>query len=327
MERDKANKGRTVSRRQMLGLTAAAAAATLAGCAPGRSGTVSAGQAGTTAMGGTTAMPSCILTPEATEGPYYLDLTQIRKDITEGSAGLPVRLRTTVVDTTNGCQPLENAAVDIWHCDAVGVYSGFTEQSLGQGGPPPPPDGGGQYGPPSGGPSPGAGGPEAGNVGAEPTDDTTFLRGVQLTNAGGVAEFDTIYPGWYQGRALHIHLKVHMGGNASGETYEGGNVAHTGQLFFPEDVTDEVTTLEPYVNHGDVQLVRHAEDGIYQQAGEGSIVQLTPLVEGGSTEDGFIAEITLGVDSNATPDPAGMGPEGGPPAGDLPQTGGPEAGE
>lgn len=95
-----------------------------------------------------------------------------------------------------------------------------------------------------------------------------------------------------------------MGGNASGDTYEGGSVAHTGQLFFPEDVTDEIATLDPYVNYGDVQLVRHAEDGIYGQAGEGFIVELTPLVEGGSAEDGFVAEISLGVDPNSTPDPA-----------------------
>lgn len=151
-------------------------------------------------------------------------------------------------------------------------------------------------------------------MGAEPTDDLTFLRGVQLTNADGVAEFDTIYPGWYAGRALHIHLKVMVGGNVSGKTYEGGHVAHTGQLFFPEDVTDEVATLEPYANR-DVELVRHAQDGIFQAAGEGSIVKLTPLVEGGPVEDGFTAEIALGLNPEATPDPAGMGPEGGPTGG------------
>ncbi|WP_207956203.1 intradiol ring-cleavage dioxygenase [Rubrobacter marinus] len=265
MQRDGERELRTsrkLSRRQMLGFTAAAAAATLAGCGPVRSGTVSAGQAGTTAAGGATAVPSCLLTPEVTEGPYYLDLTQIRKDVTEGKPGLPMRLRTTVVDTANDCQPLENAAVDIWHCDAVGVYSGFTQQSLGQGGAPagpPPPPPGGQYGTP-----PEAGGPEAGNMAAEPTDDETFLRGVQLTNADGIAEFDTIYPGWYAGRALHIHLKVHVGGRASGDTYEGGHVSHTGQLFFPEDVTAQVATLEPYSSHGEVPIVSQAEDGIFQ---------------------------------------------------------------
>ena len=334
MQRDGAREpraSRKLSRRQMLGFTAtSAAAAALVGCGigqnPNQAGTVSAAQGGATAAGGATATPSCILTPEVTEGPYYLDLTKIRRDITEGKPGVPVRLRTMVVDTANGCQPMENAAVDIWHCDAVGLYSGFTEQSLGQGGPgggAPPPPPGGQYGaPPGGTPPPEAGGPEAGNAAAQPTDDTTFLRGVQLTNADGVAEFETVYPGWYQGRALHIHLKVHVGGRASGDTYEGGHVSHTGQLFFPEDVTAEVATLEPYSSHGDVPIVSQAEDGIFQGAGEGSIVELTPLVEGGSPQDGYIAEITLGVDPNATPDPAGMGPAGGPAGEDLPSTGG-----
>lgn len=109
-----------------------------------------------------------------------------------------------------------------------------------------------------------------------------------------------------EGRALHIHLKVHEGGKASGGRYEGGHVSHTGQLFFPEAVTDRIAGLEPYSGH-DVERVRNAEDGIFRQAGEGSIVQLT-----GSVEDGFVAEICLGVDPTTTPDPAGMGPSSGP---------------
>ncbi len=140
------------------------------------------------------------------------------------------------------------------------------------------------------------------------------MRGVQLTNAEGVAEFETIYPGWYAGRALHIHLKVIVDGRVSGDTYEGGHVSHTGQLFFPESLTEQVATLEPYSDHGDVPIVPQSEDGIFEQSGgDSAIVELTPL--GGSVEDGFTAEITLGVDPNATPDPAGMGPAGGPPPG------------
>lgn len=297
----KSRAARDLSRREMLGLVGTATAAvTLVGCGTGQSesgGTTSAASAGTTATTETTgaaakkAIPSCVLTAEATEGPYFLDGDKIREDIPEGKGGVPVRLRTRVVDATE-CTPIENAAVDIWHCDAGGLYSGFTQASVGAGG-----AGGGT--PPSGDPPEGGGAPpEGGNMGAEPTDDLTFLRGVQLTGADGVAEFDTIYPGWYAGRALHIHLKVMVGGTVSGETYEGGHVAHTGQLFFPEDVTDEVAALEPYASR-DVELVRHAEDGIFQAAGEGSIVKLTPLVEGGSVEDGFTAEITLGVDPEA----------------------------
>jgi hypothetical protein len=202
-------------------------------------------------------------------------------------------------------------------CLSLGVYSGFTEASNQQGGPPPPPDGGqygGQYGSPP--PPPEEGGTEAGNVGAEPTDDTTFLRGVQLADASGVAEFDNVYPGWYQGRALHMHLKVIVDDRVSGNTYEGGQVSHTGQLFFPEDVTDQRVTLEPYSSHGDVlPIVPQSEDGIFESSGgDSAIVELTPKKEG-AIADGFVAEIVLGVDPNATPDPAGMDPEGGSPPG------------
>lgn len=303
----------------MLGLVGSATAATaLAGCTPGGSAshggeTTASGAAETTKAAVEKTVPSCVLTAEATEGPYFLEGDAVRKDITEGKRGVPVWLRTKVVDATE-CTPIEDAAVDIWHCDGGGVYSGFGQASNATGGvassePPqgPPPEGGE---PLEGGGAP----PESGNMRAEPTDDQTFLRGVQLTGTDVIAEFETIYPGWYAGRALHIHLKMMIGGNVAGETYDGGHVAHTGQLFFPKDVTDEVAKLEPYRSH-DVKLVRHADDGIFQGAGKGSIVKLTPLEEGGSVENGFVAEITLGVDPEATPDPAGMGAEGGPTGG------------
>jgi protocatechuate 3,4-dioxygenase beta subunit len=121
--------------------------------------------------------------PELTEGPYYIEGEQIRRNITEGKAGVPLTLRLRVVDAST-CKPIKGAAVDIWHADAGGVYSGF---------------GGGAR-------------------------SRTFLRGIQRTDANGVAVFRTIYPGWYPGRAVHIHLKVHV----------GGSVVHTGQLFFPD---------------------------------------------------------------------------------------------
>ena len=112
---------------------------------------------------------------------------------------------------------MAGATVDIWHCDAGGVYSGFVAASTG---------------------GPGGGG--------GPTDKRTFLRGIQPTNAQGIATFQTIYPGWYRGRAVHIHVKVHL----------GGNVVHTGQFFFSDALTDTVYKRSPY---SDAAESRHAQ--------------------------------------------------------------------
>jgi protocatechuate 3,4-dioxygenase beta subunit len=210
-----------------------------------------------------TATPACLLTPEATEGPYYIALERIRRRITEGRTGVPLQLRITIL-RSGACTPLAGAAVDVWHCDAIGDYSdvqGNTE---------------------------------------------TFLRGVQLTDARGRAVFDTIYPGWYQGRATHIHVKVHVGGAAAGGTYAGGHVAHTGQLFFPDPLTDRIVRLQPYRRHAG-RRVRNVEDGIYSQAGGPSAALRLARVSRQSLAGGFVAAITLGVDPSATPAAAGGG--------------------
>ncbi|MGL1920860.1 MAG: intradiol ring-cleavage dioxygenase [Hyphomicrobiales bacterium] len=117
----------------------------------------------------------CVLAKEVTEGPYYTDPNLIRADITEGKAGIPLEMVIQVVDST--CTPLENARVDIWHCDAQGNYSGYEGQ---------------------------------GSDSALNTKDQTFLRGTQFTNEAGIASFETIYPGWYRGRTTHIHYKVFL---------------------------------------------------------------------------------------------------------------------
>lgn len=264
-----------MSRRQMLGLAGSAAAvAALAGCAPGQSGarpSTGAARASAGATGGAVAraVPSCVLAAEATEGPYYVEDIKVREDVTEGRAGVPLRLRTRVVHATE-CTPIENAAVDIWHCDAHGYYSGFAGLD---------PDGDGEA--------------------RDQSTATTFMRGVQLTDGEGVAGFDTVYPGWYVGRALHIHVKVLVGGAVEGETYDGGHIAHTGQLYFPEETTDEVAGIEPYASRT-VDRTRQEDDFIFLDGGEDSIVELTPLNEG-SVGDGYVAEIVLGVDPEAAP--------------------------
>ncbi len=146
--------------------------------------------------------PACVLTGEIEEGPYYLDYELMRRNITEDKTGVPMRLRIAVVDAKT-CKPLPGAAVDIWHCDAGGLYSGFTASA--------PPDGGGPgrgrgpgFGPPpGGGPPPDFGGRGPGGFGRGPsgpgrgrgaTDKLTFLRGVQVTDKNGMAEFETRVP-------------------------------------------------------------------------------------------------------------------------------------
>jgi protocatechuate 3,4-dioxygenase beta subunit len=120
---------------------------------------------------------SCTLYPEQTEGPYYVDGDMVRADIREGKPGTSFTLDLQVL-SANGCTPIANAAVDIWHCDAGGIYSGYQ-----------------------------------GQLGGLDTRGLVFLRGTQLTGADGRVQFQTIYPGWYPGRTTHIHFKVHLPGN------------------------------------------------------------------------------------------------------------------
>jgi len=179
----------------------------------------------------------CVLTPEQTEGPYYIANEKLRRNITEGKRGTPLTLRARVVDAST-CRPIKGAAVDIWHADAGGVYSGF-----GQG-----------------------------------SGNRTFMRGIQRSDAKGLAVFQTVYPGWYTGRTVHIHVKVHV----------GGNVVHTGQLYFPDAVTDAVYAKEPYAARPN-RNTRNADDAIFRNGGSKSVVGLKAA--GG----GYVATITMGV--------------------------------
>jgi len=178
---------------------------------------------------------SCVLAPEQTEGPYYVANEQVRRNITEGRPGRPLTLRLAVVDAST-CRPIKSAAVDVWHCDALGNYSGV--------------DG----------------------------DDGTFMRGVQRTNARGIATFRTVYPGWYQGRTVHIHVKVHV----------RGNVVHTGQLYFPDRVTDAVYRRAPYSGRPN-RDVRNPADAIYRNGGKRSLLSLKKI------EAGYVGTIRMGV--------------------------------
>jgi protocatechuate 3,4-dioxygenase beta subunit len=190
------------------------------------------------------------------------------------------------------CEPLEAAAVDIWHCDATGIYSGFTANGGGD-------DAGRGYGRGRGGP--GGPGGRGGGRGEGPIDETRFLRGIQITNRQGIAEFATVYPGWYAGRTIHIHLKVHLGGSAGAERYAGGHVSHTGQLFLPEDITEQIATMDPYVKHSNVHRTLHSEDNIFRQQGGAQSMLGLERLQKGSNSGGFVADVVLAVDPEATP--------------------------
>jgi protocatechuate 3,4-dioxygenase beta subunit len=181
---------------------------------------------------------SCVLTPEQTEGPYYIANEAVRRNITDGRPGVPLLLRAFVVNAST-CKPIKSAAVDIWHADAGGVYSGF--------------------------------GSGAGN--------RTFMRGVQRTNAKGLAQFRSVYPGWYQGRTVHIHVKVHL----------GGNVVHTGQLYFPDALTDAVYRKQPYSSRPN-RDVRNAADSIFRNGGSKSLLSVKKNSAGV-----YVATIMMGV--------------------------------
>jgi protocatechuate 3,4-dioxygenase beta subunit len=152
---------------------------------------------------------TCILTPDNVIGPYYVLGEQIRSDIVEDMQGIPLHLEVQFVDV-NTCQPEPDLFIDIWHCNAVGVYSGVS--AAGQGG-----------------------------------LQSTFLRGVQKSSADGVVEFDTIFPGHYVGRATHQHMTVHVGATQlPNNTYSGGTVAHISQIFFDEALIQAVERTAPY---------------------------------------------------------------------------------
>ena len=165
---------------------------------------------------------TCVLTPSATEGPFYLDDALVRSDIRDGRAGQPLRLRITVVDADRHCAPVPGALVSVWHCDAEGNYSG------------------------------------EGSAHAA----SRFLRGVQPAGPDGVADFVTIYPGWYQPRTVHIHYKVLL----------GRNEALTSQLYFEDALNREVLGGHPAYRANGVPKRSNAQDPI--AGGRPGIVQV-----------------------------------------------------
>lgn len=268
MDNDDQPIGRVFSRREALKVLGAMSAALLASCAPGPSltststpatlsrstlaPTTAPVQATGTALLVPATLPTCIVRPALTAGPYFVDeqlnRSDIRSDPGDGAVkdGRPLQLTFRVSQVNNnGCTPLADAFVDIWHCDANGVYSDVTDRGF-------------------------------------TTVGQKFLRGYQATDADGLATFTTIYPGWYQGRTVHIHFKIRN------ELTANSSYDFTSQLFFDDDFTDTVYTQAPYSNRG-ARNPRNEGDGIFQQ----SDGQLTLTVA--ETESGYAALFDIGL--------------------------------
>jgi len=247
----------TINRRQLFGRAASAAATIMVSqpifaCSADTTGLEDDGSSDTIAPGSASA--SCILTASLTEGPYFVDERLLRSDIradpTTGalSAGTPLDLTFNVARLSRGtCAPLTGAYLDVWHCDAVGVYS---------------------------------------DESANNASGRRFLRGYQITDASGVAKFTTVYPGWYSGRAVHIHFKLRLFAGAT-RTYE-----FTSQVFFDEALTSVVHATPPYAIHG-ARDTRNAMDGIYNGLSTAQKSALTLSTT--KTEDGYSGIINLTV--------------------------------
>jgi protocatechuate 3,4-dioxygenase beta subunit len=225
-----------------------------------------------------TSEDACILTPQAESGPYYIDPKLVRTDIRDGKAGVPLTLRLRVIEA-GPCSALSGARVDIWHCDARGIYSAF---------------------------------PGQGDRHAIDTSSATFLRGTQTTDKAGWAEFTTIYPGWYPGRATHIHFKV----------FTDDKTVLVGQTFFPEALNEFIYGNVPdYTGRKRERAVLNVNDNVVVAADPNRLAFCAVKEE----RERYVASLTLGIDRNvdpsaiarngamAGPAPAGMRESGPPP--------------
>ena len=242
-----------MSRRSLLlGTLTVLAGAVVAACT-GRSQSALISSPSPSASATAVATPACIVTPAETEGPYFVDERLNRSDITtdpaDGTsrAGVPLTVTFSVARVgSGGCTALSGAQIDVWHCDGAGVYS---------------------------------------DVAANNSGGKRFLRGYQVTDSAGVAKFTTIYPGWYGGRAVHVHFKV--------RTFAGGSKTFefTSQLFFDDTLTDAVYKQPPYSSRPN-RDTRNLADMVYTSNNNSGALLLAALTP---TSAGYAAAFAVGL--------------------------------
>lgn len=186
---------------------------------------------------------TCTLTPQTIAGPTWFDAAAVRSDIRDGQPGVPLDLAFRV-EKAAGCTPIPSAVVDLWQCDALGVYSGFAGAKPGQGGSVVDRD-------------------KYGDKEAAATDTDRWLRGTQVTDASGVVAFSSIYPGWYPTRTAHLHLKVHL----------DGSTLLTTQLFFDDAVSDAVYAANAPYNQHPGRDTRNPRDEFYKSTAQLHLAQ------------------------------------------------------
>ncbi len=251
MDNDDLPIGRVHSRREILALFGVSGAALLATSLAARAASSSDTTPANIAAQTSAATPSvCVVTPEETEGPYFVDellyRSDIRTDPSDGTIkdGMPLQLTFNISSISGtACAPLAGATVDIWHCDALGVYSDERANN---------------------------------SVGKK------FLRGTQVTDESGIVRFTTIYPGWYRGRAVHIHFKVRT------DPMANTGKQMTSQLYFDDALTDQVYTQVPYAGRG-TRDTPNSRDGIFANGGDQLLLS---LIRDG---DGYAAAFNVGM--------------------------------
>ncbi|KAJ5560235.1 hypothetical protein N7513_002634 [Penicillium frequentans] len=217
---------------------------------------------------------TCILGPDVTQGPYYVSGELIRENLVEDQEGVPLYMDIQVLDT-NTCEPLPNVYMDLWHCNATGVYSGIQASGNGDSS-------------------------DATNL------DATFLRGIQASNSDGVVQFESIFPGHYTSRATHIHVLTHSSNDTvlANDTLSGlytAHSSHVGQLFFDQDLITEVEATSPYSTNTQ-DITTNANDSILSEEADTIDPFMEYVLLGDDISDGVFAWITVGIDSTESTD-------------------------